>query len=358
MIWDERDKKTRSWIKMGAVVDSYAGRLVEQHPALLRLKEHHFPKIAFVAATHPHLDHLRNLHVVLRHCHDRIQNVFWWGGDDDSQTSVHYRLLSEDARLNGKEPGQAAAMAAEFLEKARFLAGHGSERAKRVGLQALMAMSPLRQPLGRVTVWPISPWSGPKRGYTRSFQNQFVHKRTGTVVTPQSVRSNRISLGIVVEFGKAQILLGGDVESPNWNQWRQWRQRQTVISPAHLNSPSVIKVSHHGSPSGAHSEMWKEGAGFFGSHEDVDITQLHEEERPLCVITPWRRKNSSERLLPSAAVKKQIVDSGCRLLITGSPPRRYGHELDNNYCDSFVHIRVEESGRATVAEQNLCEICA
>jgi hypothetical protein len=350
LIWDDLDKAQKP-IKKAAVVDCYGGTHADEHPALLRLKEYDCPSLAFVAATHPHLDHMRNFHLLLRRCQSKIERVIWWGGGDDSITAVYYQALADDARLKRREPGEAAQMAAFFLESARFLAGHYTPIPASVTLQTLMGGSlPQSLPMGELTVWPIGPWPGPKNGYVRSFCKQFRQRRGLTTTTPASVKSNRISLGLVLQYGEAQIVLGGDMETANWRWWKNWRKEQKDSNPSHALRPNVIKVSHHGSDTGTVPGMWVKNAGFFGSHRGV----TNKAEMPLCIITPWRA--GGRKLPDDSSTKQRIIAAGCRLVVTGTPADRDLLEQKNSYCDSFVHVRVTHDGTAEMLEHPLCEV--
>jgi len=83
LVWDEADGS-----KKAAIVDNYGGNSAKGQPALLCLgqKQYGNPPLAFVAATHPHLDHVRNFHVVLENCGAKLRTCS--GGEDSKQATL------------------------------------------------------------------------------------------------------------------------------------------------------------------------------------------------------------------------------------------------------------------------------
>lgn len=343
LCWDEENKEGDR-TRVAAVIDCFGGEETRENPALKRLKELGNPVIAFVAVTHPHFDHLRNFHRVLIDHQHRIERIYWWGGLDAAYAIKRYHGLAEDSRLHNREPGLAADMARNFLSFARGLAGEFGGRRRNALFQSLMGDSPAEIAIGAMKVRPIAPWEGPLHSYIRDFRTQFRREAGRTVVAPDRVRANRASLGFLLEYCEAQVLLGGDIEAENW-EWfrREWGNREKILRP------QVIKVSHHGSESAVISGMWEKNSGFF---QELAHNQSSPQP-PICVITPWR---SGRRRLPLDTVIQKIQAAGCRVVVTGSPPGARGGDLANRFSDSYVHIRLEKNGKSRVVSESQCEI--
>jgi hypothetical protein len=351
MAWDDPAKAGN---KRAAVVDHYGGPSETHSPIITKWKELGEPPLAFVAATHPHFDHLRNFHLALEDfarkeedgAAPHLEKIFWWGGFDDALAESYYQAIVQRSPARARELTSAASMASRFLSHARTRAGHdGSGFGSK--LLSLEARNPVeRHGCGGVTVTAMGPWARPKKMFVAAFKNQFreIDKEAElqTVVEPDRVRANRISLGLLVEYGAAQIVLGGDMEEENWRLWRKANKQPL--------RPCVVKVSHHGSSTGTISGMW-DGRGFFDSHNGETDTKA----MPICVVTPWRR-GAHLRQLPDNSVLQKIETAGCRLVVTGTPANSRGLDAGNLYCDSYVHIRVEDSGWATVEDSRLCRL--
>lgn len=351
MAWDDPKKPGE---KRAAVVDHYGGHLETHSPVIAKWRELGEPALAFVAATHPHFDHLRNFHLALEDfarkeeegAPPHLERVFWWGGFDDALAESYYQAVVQRSPIRTRELTSAASMTSKFLSHARTLAGHdGSGFCSK--LIPLEGRNPVeRHDCGGVSVTAIGPWAVPKKEFQNAFKNQFRDVEIGgemqTVVEPDRVKANRISLGLLVEYGAAQIVLGGDMEEENWKVWRKANK--------HPIRPSVVKVSHHGSSTGMIPGMW-DGRGFFNSHTG----ETDSKAMPICVVTPWRR-GAQARQLPDSSVLKKIKNAGCRLVVTGTPPNSRGLDGGNWYCDSYVHIRVEENGIAEIVNSHLCRL--
>ena len=353
MVWDDHEDAEGRIVRKAGIVDTYAGQSSDDQPALKCLEAFPGIEVAFVAVTHPHLDHMLNAYWMMERLDERIKNIFWWGGGYPDDLLLPYlEAKSKKLKLADEKESLTARMEESFLRAARKLAGHDGESARNARFMSMTAGTPSVFSLGAVTLQPIGPSAKEKQAYTHKFRNQFVttkDKKTGeeviTVTPDTDLRANRTSLCMVLEYGEAQIVLGGDMEEANWDAWRG-----SAAGKKLKLRPSVVKVSHHGSTSGEIPKMW-EGKGFFGSHKGTKNIK----NMPICVITPWRRGTESKRL-PNEGVKNRIKAAGCRLVVTASPPDQHGLALENRYCDSFVHIRVEKDGKAEIIEEKLCEV--
>ena len=124
-----------------------------------------------------------------------------------------------------------------------------------------------------------------------------------------------MSNAFVINYGTAQIILGGDMEEENWCELIKSEKCPEF-------RPCVVKVSHHGSTTGRIAGMWG-ASGFLGKH------------RPVCVITPWQ---GGGRKLPCLSDLDEIVDSSAATYITGAQRHRIIDRL------SRVQFRISQEG--------------
>ncbi len=189
---------------------------------------------------------------------------------------------------------------------------------------------------GSVAIRMLGPWPGPRFHYQQEFNSQFKKLNGRLVSIPGGrVMANKTSAALLVQYGSAQVLLGGDMENESWEQLEE--ALTTGRGPA-LN-PTVIKVSHHGSSTASRPGMWMPDQGFYGNRPAT----------ALAVVTPWRR-GSEKRRLPDANVLKDISDSGYQTWVTGLPVGVRKGDTALNYPEAFVHIEVSADGSATVID--------
>lgn len=354
-----------AWTKPGetglraAVIDHLGGASSGKQPVFQRLKQLGFPPLALVAATHPHLDHVRNFDRLLMRENMSPKRIFWWGGHDDDLMEQRYDLLAQHRSIKGRLRGSSAKMSARFLRTARVLAGHvehdGVLQSVIPEVPAILStpMAPLPKTnantfdLGGMTVSLIGPSHGSKMGYVDSFKSQF-SEQDGEMLTqplpdPDGTGANRASLGMVFRYNGADVVLPGDMETASWEDWQKWDAAQT-----HKLNPKVIKVSHHGSSTGSCIGMWRKG--FFKSHDG----KTSNDEHPLCIVTPWRR---GEKVLPDERVIDEIVDAGCKVVITGSPQGRSAiDKRKTHFPNSHAHVRIGDDG-ALHFDRKHCVLC-
>jgi hypothetical protein len=85
-------------------------------------------------------------------------------------------------------------------------------------------------------------------------------------------KPNDISLALLVGYGESRILLGGDVESRNWEQVVR-EERATRGLGLLFATAQAIKVCHHGSANGHHAGIWAK-------------CMCQGRHKPVAVITP------------------------------------------------------------------------
>ncbi len=293
----------------GALVDGHSS----QDGAWLagKLRELNLTELEFVTATHPHLDHIRNLAAGLERSGIRLAQGFYWPPFTPGYLIQFFDRLA--AQRQGELPETAEMIRQWFgfwdlrYERHRLAPRDLSGR-KNFPDEYLTAAAgtPLR-------VKAIGPWlDGP---------NKFVKNVSASIGKKGAIKykhrdANQVSIALLIEYGDAQIVLGGDMEEINWNALRgeancpQFR-------------PSLVKVSHHGSSNGRIEGMWPCSNGFFGDKP----------EGAIAVVTPWRQGKGN---LPGGnKILHEIRDAGFKVYVTGvgSTPRY-------RFPESHISVRV------------------
>ena len=251
LVWDGLDRGTKAKKRQAAIIDCFGGLCQVDHPGLVQWNKEGQPEVVLAAITHPHLDHINGAGTMIRKLiqEEKLKKVLWWGGHCLRRTHDVYLLAKENAK--GAEPRGAARMTVDFLDE---LVGFKDNQTKGLnapqideGYQLSLAYSG-ETSNGAIKFHAISPWKGAQTEYT-----QWVDAKVRS--EPRKGVANATSMGFLIEFGSAQILLGGDAENANWDEC--WKALTTDVE--HKNKlpplvPCLIKVSHHGSKQAAFPE--------------------------------------------------------------------------------------------------------
>jgi beta-lactamase superfamily II metal-dependent hydrolase len=304
MRWKEGNK-TRA-----AMVDVYCPTSkLERFLWWLKLK--HIHRLAFMAITHPHLDHLLNADDILRAYKKRVDRLWVWPGPNQAAYIPYFNRQAATFRRRELKR-RAKAISLLYEEQNRQFNQEHLGKPELTPFQQPNNIYPLGQSASQMEVACISPWDKPTTDFLKIITDGIDPKK-GTI-TDTHRECNLVSGGFIIRYGQAQVLLGGDMETENWDALRAADQ------PPALN-PCVVKVSHHGSSTGCPPDMWGEN-GFLGRH------------KPLTVITPWKKK------LPERSVIDKIRASGCPVYLTGA--------LKPSVDDGFPHIHLRVYQNSTV----------
>jgi len=337
LMWDGIGEKGDTE-RYAGFIDCYGGRDYESHPALCQWLSDGCPRVALACITHPHLDHIRYASVMMAAAGCTADKVVWWGGHDLRYLRAFYAQMREDLALTEHELGLTAEMTWGFLNDLDAL-GKGIHKCIPMGPKASVTTAMGTDPVlstktadGVLRFYAVSPWLGPLTTYTKWVNSQVYTVPTGrTEVRPNRGVANCASLGFLIQYGNAQVLLGGDMEADNWAQFHTvWPSKEESAALPRVN-PCLIKVSHHGSATGTIDGMWRPRSGFFSSLERCGGQEPH------CVITPWQMGDSRWHL-PDRAVVDMISQAGCHVWETASFPSTNPIDRSTRPVGSFIHF--------------------
>ncbi|MGO8898434.1 MAG: ComEC/Rec2 family competence protein [Isosphaeraceae bacterium] len=246
------------------VVDSFASSLKDpaSNPTYSLLKRENVTELEFLCLTHPHDDHFRGMSQLLK---GFTAKQFWtfFGPDptDVQLLKTYFWAEAQQAdRATLKESAEELASIFDTVEKGRI---------DRQVVMSRRLMYPVPKDEGiQVEIWGIAPTDDRAQSYKKSLLRSFT-KNPGKVQALPHAKHNTISIGLRITFGRARILLGGDVEEEAW---------RTVLlenRPEDLAS-HFVKISHHGSTTGYCPELWP-------------VLSNQGSARPIAALTPYRR---------------------------------------------------------------------
>lgn len=217
------------------VVDSNTPQGFREPPALTLLKENGVTALSFVCLTHPHRDHYTGLLRILEAFDRHVEEIWMFPID-----SVHIKrfLILQHQKNQTTERGRArfselrgifeAFHRLERKNSARALYG-GMSVPARGGVQ-IDCLGPLRRDIGQ-------------------YQGQMVRSLERS---RYDLDDNLISVVLRLTYGSSSVLLASDAPKLAWPQML----REQVRRASGLRARAV-KVGHHGSKDGHHSEIWK-----------------------------------------------------------------------------------------------------
>ncbi len=341
LIWDAEGSSVKKPKRQAVFVDCYGGSGRDDHQTLRQWLKKGEPEVVLVAVTHPHLDHIKGAGVVMRAVEQaNLKRAVWWGGQELRRTRVVY---DQESMIRAAEAGKTATMTRDYLDMLIAIqdGSYAATASPRPVVDAAMQLSTAysgQSADGPVRFHAVSPWVLPQTPYV-----EWVNAKVRGTAS-QGV-ANCTSMGFLIEYGDAQILLGGDVEKSNWEGLRNAQKEESYKLPP--LRPCLVKVSHHSSCTGHSAGMWDAGRGFFGSADSGS-------EPPHCVITPWRRGPPS-RHLPDQDVVAMIARAGCHVWTTASDPGAIGVDRSTRPIESFIHFTVDSvRNRAMPVEQKFC----
>jgi len=275
------------------VIDCYAPDLEGgENPVLKQLAAWGGTEtLDFLIVTHPHEDHLRGAGQLLSSI-KKVGFIGWWGGTSPTYATAYFEQLEQQYAEQFDVLGARSQSVKSFfdqLEKHLRLETVDKVRDSTDGLPHPFHTLEPEIPLKIVA---LSPWL-PE-------QSQYVRRLVSTVEREGSIEEHRIamnqtSLGLLIHYGEARIVLGGDVEQANWDHaFSRGALRD-------LNGAHFVKIPHHGSRSGAHPDMWQNRRFVTSSPQ-----------RTVAVATRYTLAGTA---LPDEDVLRDIAKAGCEVWV-------------------------------------------
>lgn len=304
------------------VVDCYATSLADEttNPALAFLQAKGVGELEFLCLSHAHDDHYRGMSQLLRKLSIR---EFWRFGaveTADLQVKLAQVLLDEADRT-----GDPAVL--ESVRELPRILGEVERRRRRsrnrfavryVGEnQDLYPLPPPPPGAAAVaTIRAVAPSGNQISRYHRALDDYAIRVTSHPARRAKRVNQNIASVALVITYGQARVVLGGDVETEGWDDALR------VCAPNGL-AADVVKVSHHGSDTGYAPGLW---AAFSACG------------KPIAIVTPYRRFQ-----LPKAAALRHIRSHATELLTTHPvaslarhPPAAPGSPLGHNMASRLA----------------------
>jgi len=253
--------------------------------------------LSFVVATHPHEDHIHGLYQVIRAFPENVSFFGWWGGAAPAYHLAYYKQLEEQYRAERRTIGTRWRSIEALLDAVR---GHGDVPAVPAHDTTDGMPDPFRtcgnSEVDAVRVRGVSPWLPEQSKYLRAIASG-VHP--GDHIDEHRFLANQTSIGLLIEYGEARVVLGGDVEKPNWDC------AFSRGAAASLEGVHFIKLPHHGSATGSHLDMWSGKRRFVTAH-------------PQATVAVATRYSLGRTELPDPNVLRQIADAGCDVWVVGA----------------------------------------
>ncbi|MCX6880796.1 MAG: hypothetical protein NTW21_44390 [Verrucomicrobia bacterium] len=286
------------------------------------LLELEISQLEFLCVTHPHLDHIYNAYWVLELLEGSVSQLWWWGGlTPDAYIVFCDKLAAACGGGEGRLRSRAESVRRLFIEIARQEQKFGIPLVRTSArIKQLYPIPQTTNPVLKITAF--SPWDDSLMRFTKEVVSSI---RVGGKATSDESLANLACIGLLLQYGNAQVVLGSDIEASNWNS----------LPDAFTSSlrPCVVKVSHHGSQNGTCAGMWSM-SGFLCNQQP---------QSPIAVITPWHN------VLPDEKVIKQIVGSGSTVFVTG---QKNTNGRGRPWL-SYVHVQVDgDQGTARVVEKS------
>lgn len=235
------------------VVDNYTPTLrsPESNPTYKLLQERGVKRLSFLCLTHPHDDHYRGMsHLLSAFRPDRV----WLFG---SMTHRNLNAMVAGVLKAGTESSHVEAGDSENVDElvkifdqieAECKDAQREPRLDVIRLQLGMSLLDLDGP-PPVHVMSIGASGGRLLQYEGTLARCFNSQGEFLAKELPSVNHNIISGGLLIEYGQARIILGGDIDTEAWEEtMRKFPQRL---------ASGLVKVSHHGSSTGYCEGLWR-----------------------------------------------------------------------------------------------------
>ena len=236
------------------VVDNYTPTLSrpESNPTLRFLQERGVRRLSFLCLTHPHADHYRSMSHLLEAFHPDRLWVF--GGLSHRQL---YAMVAGVLQAGVESKTVDSGDSENVDELIRFFDTIQLEytdvtrtpRLEVLRLQLKMTLLELDS-VPPVRVTSLGASGGRALEYETTLKSCFDSEGGFLAERLPNANHNMISGGLLIEYGKARIVLGGDIDK------EAWAETLRQLPSQRLNS-GLVKVSHHGSITGYCDGLWQ-----------------------------------------------------------------------------------------------------
>lgn len=235
------------------VVDAFIPNLrqPERSPLITFLRSRGVENLSFVCLTHPHADHYMGMSYLLENFPP--QKIWIFGGASTRHLwkklafSIRAAALAKmvDAGdLENSDEFERILTKIQELHKDAARVPRVEVRRMEIDL-ALLSLDcdpPLR-------VISIGASGGQALRYEEHLEKCFNAEDGGLARKEPNVNHNMISGGLLIEYGHARVVLGGDIDVA------AWEETVRILQPARMRS-NLVKVSHHGSSTGYCQGLW------------------------------------------------------------------------------------------------------
>ncbi len=312
------------------VVDCFAHSLRDSDSnwALHFLRSQGVEELEFLCLTHPHRDHFRGMSQLLSGL--RVKQ-FWRPAVMSSQR-LSWIITSHQQEAVTAGNNQMKADASELDLIFRLLKQQQSSGSLRIcpknatiGTQLYPA--PQTSNAG-CEIWALAPTGTSSDRYEEALRSCF--DGSGRLrVDSAHQHHNKISMALLVVFGKTRIVLGGDVEATSWNEiLREWERPQLASA--------AVKVSHHGSVTGYCDSLWQTFAA---------------NKKPIAVLTPYVRHK-----LPHESALKHIGEFVSSIETAGVSNAISAQRRSSAPIKSRLALRQGMNATAVVAQVGQCKL--
>lgn len=225
-----------------AVVDCcFRGNIadVSSNPMIAFLTSRKVKRLAFICLTHPHEDHYFGISQIL----STFQTDQFFRSAALTPSKLRQIIYSEsEESLKHGDTGRQKALR-ELLAIDKTWKEVSKEKPQERVMAALDIYPPNLPKKPGFTITGISPCDGEMDAYEASLI-KCLDK------APFNLKHNRISVGLLINCKKFNLILGGDMEEKNWESVLE------KFEPSQLAS-RLVKVSHHGSKTGNCDGPWE-----------------------------------------------------------------------------------------------------
>ncbi len=237
------------------VVDNYTPTLSDpqSNPTLRFLQSRKVDRLAFLCLTHPHEDHYRGMSYLLEQfCPERIWIFAALTHRDLREMVAQVITHKADSSNIPVEDRETADELVRILDLIRDRCA-GKKEVPRPDVRRLQLDQHLHQFDGDppVMITAIGASGRQQILYEKSLRSCFDAGDSFLADRLPSVNHNLISGGLLVEYGAARIILGGDIEREGWQETMQ------ALAPRRRLASALVKVSHHGSTNGYSEGLWQ-----------------------------------------------------------------------------------------------------